>query len=108
MAHKTLNVLVSKDLVPTAPDLLQSDCLVVECTGKIVTPDGQPTRVNVTVRNTSMVGRMARVQATYDSRMFSVIIPTPDIYVGPDSRTMIYAIITPLQLGQATITFDVA
>ena len=109
MAHRNINVLISKDLVPTASDLLSSDTLVIECNPKLVVVPGQQTRINLTIRNTAMVGRMARVQANYDSRHFSVLIPNQEIYVGPDGKTMIYAIITPLiSSGQNTITFDVA
>jgi len=106
MAHKPLHVVVSKDMIATVSDVLSSDCLQVECTNKIVTPPGTPTRVNIAIKNTSTVGRMARLQASYDSRMFTVIIPTQDVYIGPEGKTLIYAVVTPLQAGQSSIGFD--
>jgi len=109
MGNKQLNVVISSDLVSTRSDVLTSDCLRVECTSRVNIVAGIPTRVNLTIHNTSQVGRMAQLHAQFDNRIVNVHIPNPLVYVGPESKTVIFAIIhTLVDAGNSLITFDAA
>lgn len=109
MGNKQLNITISSDLVATRPDTLSSDCLRVECTNRVIVTSGVATRVNLTIHNTSQVGRMAQLHAQFDNRLVNVHIPNPLVYVGPESKTVIYAIIhTVVEAGSSLITFDAA
>jgi hypothetical protein len=109
MGNKQLNVIISNELVSTRPDVLTSDCLRVECASKVNITAGIATRVNLTIHNTSQVGRMAQLHAQFDNRLVNVHIPNPLVYVGPESKTAIFAIIhTLVDAGSSLITFDAA
>lgn len=107
---KQLNLVISNDLVATRPDVLTSDCLRVECSSKVIVTPGVATRVNLTVHNTSPTnGRMAQLNAQFDNRLVSVHIPNSLVYIGPESKTVVYAIIHTLaSSGSSVITFDAA
>jgi len=107
MANKTVKCIISKDLVPSQPDLLTSECLRVETPDKIVLTPGSMTKINLTVYNSSTNGRIAHIKASYDSRVVNVHIPDPSFYVSPDGQTTTYALIMPQSpSGDAVITFD--
>lgn len=107
MANKTVKCIISKDLVPTSPDMLTSDCLRVETPNKVILKPGELTRVNLTVYNSSSNGRIAHINASYDSRVVNVHIPDPSFYVAPEGQTVTYALIMPQSpTGDAVITFD--
>jgi hypothetical protein len=109
MANKQLSVIISNDLVTTRPDVLSSDCLRVECTNRVNVVAGVATRVNLAVHNTSQVGRMAQLNAQFDSRTVNVHIPNSLVYVGPEAKTVVYAIIHSLvPSGSSLVTFDAA
>lgn len=108
MASKTVNCIVSAELVATRPDALLSDCLRIEALNKVVMHPGNQTKINLAVHNSSTDGRMAQVIANYDPRLFMVTVPTSGVYVAGGGKTVIYAMITPLtSAGHAPITFDV-
>lgn len=107
MANKSVKCIISRDLVPTKPDLLTSDCLRVETPTKIVLKPGELTKINLTVYNSSTNGRIAHIKASYDSRVVNVHIPDPAFYVEPGGKTTTYALIMPqADTGNAVITFD--
>lgn len=109
MGNKQLSIIISNELVSTRPDILTSDCLRVECAGKLNIVAGVPTRINLTVHNTSQIGRMAQLHVQFDNRLVNVHIPNSLVYVGPESKTVIYAIIhTMVEAGSSLVTFDVA
>lgn len=109
MANKQLSVIISDDLVSTRPDVISSDCLRVECSGRINIVAGVSTRVNLTVHNTSQVGRMAQLHAQFDNRLVNVHIPNSLVFIGPESKTVVYAVIhTLIQSGNTIVTFDAA
>jgi len=109
MSNRQLNIAVSNSLLPTKSDVLTSDCLRIECSSQVKVEPKSTVRVNLTVHNSSQVGRMAQIHAQFDSRLVSVYIPNSSLYVGADSKTVVYAIINPLiESGNAVITFDVA
>lgn len=108
MAGKTINCTISPDLVPTRPDTLLSDCLRIECPGKVVLHPGTQSRVNLSVHNTASDGRMGQVIANFDPRQVTVTVPTAGVYVAPGGKTTVFAIVTAVAAtGQASITFDV-
>lgn len=107
MANKTVKCIISKDLVPTKPDLLTSECLRVETPSRIVLKPGELTKINLTVCNSSTNGRIAHIKASYDSRVVNIHIPDPAFYVAPGGQTTTYALIMPqAPSGDAVITFD--
>jgi len=109
MANRQLTVVISEELVSTRPDVLLSDCLRVECTSRINITTGVATRVNLTIHNTSQTGRMAQLNAQFDNRIVNVHIPNSLVFVGPESKTVVYAIIyTLVQSGNSLVTFDAA
>ena len=109
MANKTVKCIISKDLVPTRPDLLTFECLRVETPDKIVLTPGELTRINLTVHNSSTNGRIAHIKSSYDSRVVNVHMPDPTFYVAPGGQTTTYALIVPqARSGDAVITFDAA
>jgi hypothetical protein len=108
MTQRIVDVTVSADLSPTSSDNLPSGCLRVEATQKIQLAPNQDIKINLTIHNSSAVGRMGKLNATYDAREMLVRIPTTDVYVAPEGKTAIYAIISPLiQSGKTKIAFDV-
>lgn len=108
MTQRAIDVAVSNDLTPTNADLLGSDCLRIETTSRIQLAPHKETRINLMVHNTSHVGRMGQIIANYDAREIVVKIPTSSIYVSPEGKTAVYAIISPLMKhGQTKIIFDV-
>jgi len=108
MTTRKIDCVISQELVPTRPDALHSDCLRIEATNKVVLHPGVQTRINLTVHNSSLDGRMAQVVANYDARQCTVTIPTSAIYVHGSGRTVIYAVVTPLvTAGHVSLTFDV-
>ena len=108
MASKQLTMVISDDLISTRPDVLTTDCLRVECPGRMNVKTGVATRVNLTVHNTSPVGRMGHINAQFDNRVVNVVIPNSLVYVGPESKTVVYAIIyAQVPAGSSVITFDV-
>lgn len=108
MSVKSVQVIVSKDLVPTLPDALPSDCLRIEASGKIVLAPNTQSKINLAVHNTSSTGRIAHIKANYDSTFVRVHLPDPHFYVAPEGKTVTYALVTPIVLGgQSLVTFDV-
>jgi hypothetical protein len=108
MTQRMIDVAVSPDLSPTTADLLGSDCMRIETSSRIQLAPHTETRINLMVHNSSPVGRMGQIIANYDSREVVVKIPTSNIYVAPEGKTIVYAIISPLlNHGQTKIIFDV-
>jgi hypothetical protein len=108
MTQRMIDVAVSSDLSPTVADLLGSDCLRIETSSRIQLAPHKETRINLMVHNSSPVGRMGQIIANYDAREVIVKIPTSNIYVAPEGKTIVYAIISPLmKQGQTKIIFDV-
>ncbi len=108
MKQRMVEVVVSPDLNPTSSDLLGSDCLRIETISRIQLAPHKDTRINMMVHNTSPVGRMGQIIANYDAREVVVKIPTSNIYIAPEGKTVVYAIITPLiKIGKTKIIFDV-
>lgn len=109
MPSKQLTMVVSGDLISTRPDILSADCLRVECTSRVNASPGVATRVNLTVHNTAPHGRMGHINVQFDNRVVSVVVPNSLVYVGPESKTVVYAIVQPLvESGSCVITFDVS
>lgn len=110
MPSKMVTATISKDLVSTKPDLLPSDCLRVEAIGRVILEPNEQTRINLIVHNSSTVGRIAHLKASFDSNVVNVAISDPQVYVGPGGgKTATYAVITPLTPnGNAHISFDVS
>lgn len=108
MSGKTVQFVISDALVATKPDMLFSDCLRVETSNKIVLEPGKPNRINLTIHNTSLLGRIAHISATFDSRLLSVHLPDSTFYVGPEGKTVVYAVVTPLApSGTSSVSFSV-
>ena len=108
MGQRIVEVAVSPDLSPTASDILKTDCLRIETTKRVQIGPNSESRINLAVHNTSSVGRMGQIIANYDMREVVVKIPNSNVYVAPNSQTVVYAIITPLiKHGQTKLTFDV-
>jgi len=108
MAQRMVNIIVSSDLSPTKPDFLSSDCLRIEATPKLQLAPHQDTKINLMIHNTSLVGRMGKVVANYDPREVKVKIPTSEVYVAPEGRTIVHAIIIPLiKDSQTKVVFDI-
>jgi len=108
MKQRMVEVVVSPDLSPTSSDLLGSDCLRIEAVSRIQLAPHKDTKINMMVHNTSLVGRMGQIIANYDAREIVVKIPTSNIYVAPEGKTVVYAIISPLiKNGKTKIIFDV-
>lgn len=108
MASKQMTIVVSADQESTRPDVLSTDCLRVECSPRINVGPGVTSRINLTLHNTSPIGRMGHVSAKYNNKVIEVLIPNSLAYIGPDSKTVIYAIITPLVAsGSSTVVFDI-
>ena len=108
MAQRMVDVAVNPDLSPTNADVLTTDCLRIETTSRIQLAPHSETRINLSVHNSSTVGRMGTIIANYDAREVIVKIPQSNIYVSPEGKTVVYAIVTPLiKQGQAKIVFDV-
>ena len=105
MASKQLSAVISKE--QTQSDVLSSDCIRVECSNRVNIPPEGSTRINLVVYNTSTNGRMVQLSAQFDTKMINVHIPNSLIYVGPESKTVVFAIIhTLVQAGNCGITFD--
>jgi hypothetical protein len=108
MGQRTIEVAVSSELAPTIADTLKTDCLRIETVKKIQLAPHSDTRINLTVHNTSHVGRMGQIIANFDAREAHVKIPNSHVYVAPDGQTVVYAIVSPLlKHGNTKITFDV-
>jgi hypothetical protein len=105
---KTVNVITSAGLHATPSEILPSNVLRVECAKRIITGPAQATRLNICVHNNSSAGRMASLVATYDQTVMNVILGTPQVYVAPNGKTVVQAIIQPLVAeGSANIQFSV-
>jgi hypothetical protein len=108
MNERIIDVTVSPDLNPTVADTLRTDCLRIETAKKIYMAPNDETRVNLTVHNTSSVGRMGNIIANYDARELQVKIPNNQVYIAPEGKTMVYAIINCLiKNGRSKVSFDV-
>lgn len=108
MGQRILEVAVSPELAPTTADSLKTDCLRIETVKKIQLSPNTETKVNLTVHNTSTVGRMGQIIANFDAREVSVKVPNSQVYVAPEGKTVVYAIVSPLiKHGQSRIIFDV-
>ena len=109
MGVKTVTVKVG-ERVPTLPDRLPSDCLTLDVPNHLSLEPGVPIQVNLTVNNSSPVGRMAHIHVTYDaSQGVFVQIPDPKVYVAPEGKTVTYALIESKigSKGQCNINFGV-
>lgn len=90
---KTVNVNINKNINPTPPDSLSNENISIECNDKIDIRPGGQTQLNLIITNRSSVGRMVHLCPQYDrSRGIIVQIPEPDVYVGPEGRTITYAL----------------
>lgn len=108
MAGRNLTVVINPEQETSRSDILSSDCLRVECTGKVIIGRDASININLTVHNTSSVGRMGFLLASFDAKIVSVTIPNPAIYVGPDSKTVVGAVIKSLVPGgSCPITFNI-
>jgi len=108
MTQRIIDVTVSNDLSPTSSDKLPTGCLRVEATSKVQLASQQDIKINLMIHNSSPVGRMGVVSVNYDAREVIVRIPTANVYVAPEGKTAIYAIISPLIMsGRTKIAFDV-
>ena len=108
MGQRIVEIAVSPDLAPTTGDALKTDCLRIEATKRVQLAPNTEIRINLAVHNTSPVGRMGQIIANFDAREVSVKIPNSHVYVAPDGKTAVYAIISPMMKhGQTKITFDV-
>jgi len=109
MGQKTINVITSPELQAAPSEILKTDVLRIEAGTRVVTPPGSSHRINLTICNTSSVGRMATITASFDSNQISVHIPIPQIYVAPEGKTVVSAIVQMLvQSGQTNVLFSVA
>jgi len=103
MSYRNVGITVSDKVIPTKSDQLL-DCLTVEAVEKINVSPGSVVQVNLIVRNSSNVGRMAHLHVNYDPNLGIVVqIPDPKIFVGPESRTATYALIE-AKLGAKNVT----
>lgn len=108
MGQRIVEVAVSPDLSPTVADSLKTDCLRIEVTKKVHLSPHSETRINLAVHNTSTVGRMGQIIANFDARDLSVKIPNSQVYVAPEGKTVVYAIVNSIiKHGNTKITFDV-
>jgi hypothetical protein len=108
MGQKSIEVAVSPELAPTTGDALRTDCLRIETSKRVQLAPDTEIRINLAVHNTSPVGRMGQIIANFDAREVSVKIPNSQVYVAPDGKTVVYAIVSPMiKHGQTRITFDV-
>jgi len=108
MTDRHLQVIINSDLVPSKEDMLHTDCLRIETISKLNLIPGKEIRINLSVHNSSNVGRMANITTNFDARNIKVNIPNSNIYVGPEGKTIVYAIVTPLASeGYSNIFFDV-
>jgi len=109
MTNKRVDLIISNDLHSSRPDVLTTDCLRIECGSRVVIAPAVATRINLTVHNTSQVGRMAQIHSQFDNRILNIHIPNSLVYVGPESKTVVYAMIyTQATSGSTVVTFDVA
>tara|TARA_B100000614_G_C14396723_1_gene432017 strand:- start:242 stop:571 length:330 start_codon:yes stop_codon:yes gene_type:complete len=108
MNQRIIDVTISPDLNPTTSDILRTDCLRIETSKKVYMEPNGETRVNLTVHNTTSVGRMGNIIANFDARELTVKIPNNQVYVAPEGKTMVYAIINALiKNGRTKVSFDV-
>jgi len=109
MGQKTINVITSPELQANPSEILKTDVLRIEAGSRVVTPPGSQHRINLTVYNSSSVGRIATISASFDSSRISVHIPIPQLYVAPEGKTVVTAVIQMLvQSGQTNVVFSVA
>lgn len=108
MSVKSVKLIVSNDLVPTVSDKLPGDCLRIETTSKLIIKPNTDNKINLTIHNTSGIGRIAHIKANYDERFVRVHLTDAHIYVAPDGKTATQALIVPLVPGgQSLVRFDV-
>lgn len=108
MGQRIVEIAVSPDLATTTADVLKTDCLRIEATKRVQLAPNKETRINLAVHNTSPVGRMGQIIANFDAREVTVKIPNSHVYIAPEGKTVVYAIIGPMiKNGQTRITFDV-
>lgn len=111
MAVKNLGLAISDDRIPIKGDVLASDCLSIECMDKIVLAPNTKTQLNISVRNTSNVGRMANLYALYDHSIgIRVQFGETKVYVAPDGKTTTFVLIETLMnsRGNCNITIGVS
>lgn len=110
MADRTVSVAVSRDRLPTVSDHVPNDVLSIEPINPIILTPGHVTQINLIICNNSQIGRMARVSPYYDTASGVMVqIPEPHIYIAPQGRTLIYALIEARlnYTGNANINFRV-
>lgn len=108
MAQKKVNIGISKDIIPTRPDALKSDCFFIETASKVLLNPQQPGKINLTIHNSSPVGRIAHLSASYDPNQMKVVIADSNIYVAPGGKSVTFVTITPEVPGcNSLITFEV-
>lgn len=102
-----VNVIASEALHPTPSEKLATNVLRVECAKRIITGPGEATHLNICVHNNSSAGRMARIVASFKQTEVTVVIPNPLVYVAPNGKTIVQAIIRPLTAeGQTNVQFN--
>ena len=101
-----LRLNIDPALNPTAPDMLNNTQLSIDVgPPKNIGPGGQ-TKVKLTIKNFSHVGRMVKVLSTFDGSKVSVDVSADLAYVAPGGTTAVFAIIrTYASVGPTHIHF---
>lgn len=108
MAHRNVSVSINRDIVPTKPDCLMTDCLRIEAVAKVMISPTEPGRINLAIHNSSSDGRIAHLKASYDPKLVKVTIADPQVYVAPGGKTITYAIISSNNISCNTlVSFEV-
>ncbi len=108
MGQKTVNIITSPELQASPSEVLKTDVLRVEAGTRVVVPANTTHKINLTVFNTSSTGRMASIVATFDASKVSVHIPIALIYVAPEGKTVVCAVVQMLvSSGHTNIQFSV-
>jgi len=93
----------------SASDALLTNSIRVEAGAAKNIKPGNQVRVNLTVKNYSSMGRMVRINASFNGSHVGVDIPIRDIYVAPEGSTTVYALIrTYAYVGLSDIVFAVS
>lgn len=110
MSAKNMQISVNEDRAVTKGDSLYSDCLSIECTDKINLIPGSRVQVNLVVRNTSNLGRMASLYANLDpTNGIRIQFAENKLYVAPEGKTVTYVLIEAMlnSKGNCNVTFGV-
>ena len=92
MSH-ILRLNIDPSLQATQPDNVATTQLTIDAGPAKNLKPGSQTMVKLTLRNFSSVGRMVKINPTFDGSKISVDVPANIVYIAPQGSTAVYAII---------------